>query len=701
MEIFVAVILHVLPMCVAVMLVLIMVPSLFGLSLGISELYMKILVKTLQWATVQIQEGVTDKQTFQVNGIIQRDLSPMENEIVGLRKSRSDHLRSRNFDLSDVFYFSKKGFEAIVEDEVTQRFSSEELASWNLLTRTNNFCQFLSLHVTMIWVLGVIIRYGILLPLCISLVTIGMSFLIVGATRVGQLPNSSFKSWLGEMVHLICARICARALSSAIQYHNRENKPKKGAICVANHTSAFDLIILANDGCYSMVGQAHRGLAGFIQRTMVKACPHVWFERSEMKDRHILAKRLQEHVADKNKLPILIFPEGTCITNTSVMMFKKGSFEIGGTIYPVAIKYGPQFGDAFWNSSKFSMGIDLPWDGGLKRYKVKGLFREEQQKKYSKIIGGNETPTTARNSSTLSRSSPTPAPAKTTSLLHEISATRSPRSSTVVDLFFRVPVCIHVPSPEAITDSPKLNVSANVIVDNVDYTDEADYDAIDLEIVDKSPPPAPVPAPRATRGNTKNLPKRGGLRSSRKRPASPPRKCEIDGSGELAKLIEDLTKEINQTKDELLKVTTKEEWNQILADTNLKLDEYTKEINDRKLRKFKRDTTDYCLGEVYTWAEIYAKRRQQKPNASTSETSSDGSEYKRPTFEKRPRTGPTTQKQTGKDTTQEIINIEVPTTSQTPVSFLETGSGPVVEPGGAKKQINIETVAQNTRSQKP
>ena len=29
---------------------------------------------------------------------------------------------------------------------------------------------------------------------------------------------------------------------------------------------------------------------------------------------------------------------GTCINNTSIMMFKKGSFEVGGTIYPVAIK---------------------------------------------------------------------------------------------------------------------------------------------------------------------------------------------------------------------------------------------------------------------------------------------------------------------------------------------------------------------------
>jgi glycerol-3-phosphate O-acyltransferase 3/4 len=35
--------------------------------------------------------------------------------------------------------------------------------------------------------------------------------------------------------------------------------------------------------------------------------------------------------------------------------FKKGSFEVGGTVYPVAIKYDPKFGDAFWNSSKYGM----------------------------------------------------------------------------------------------------------------------------------------------------------------------------------------------------------------------------------------------------------------------------------------------------------------------------------------------------------
>lgn len=33
------------------------------------------------------------------------------------------------------------------------------------------------------------------------------------------------------------------------------------------------------------------------------------------------------------------------------MQFKKGSFEVDQTIYPIAMKYDARFGDAFWNSS--------------------------------------------------------------------------------------------------------------------------------------------------------------------------------------------------------------------------------------------------------------------------------------------------------------------------------------------------------------
>ncbi|KAG9261611.1 glycerol-3-phosphate acyltransferase 3-like [Astyanax mexicanus] len=418
------------------LLLLIMLPAMFGFSLGITETYMKILIKTLKWATLKIQKSVEEESKLKSsssNGLIQRDDSSLEKEIGERRRNRGGE-----FILSDVFYFSRKGIESIVEDEVTQRFTSEELVSWNLLTRTNNNFQYISMKLTVLWVIGVAVRYGILLPLRVSLTAIGLSWLVISTTVVGFLPNCWLKNWLSELVHVMCYRICARGLSATIHYHNRQNKPKKGGICVANHTSPIDVVILANDGGYAMVGQVHGGLMGVLQRAMVRACPHIWFERAEMKDRHLVTQRLRDHVKDKKKLPILIFPEGTCINNTSVMMFKKGSFEIGGTIYPVAIKYDPQFGDAFWNSAKYNMVsyllrmmtswaivcnvwylppvtqqegedavqfanrvksaiahqgglLDLAWDGGLKRAKVKETYKQEQQKKYSSMVVGDDS----------------------------------------------------------------------------------------------------------------------------------------------------------------------------------------------------------------------------------------------------------------------------------------------------------------------
>ncbi|XP_042329037.1 glycerol-3-phosphate acyltransferase 4 [Sceloporus undulatus] len=423
------------------LLVFIIVPAIFGVSFGIRQLYMKTLLQIFQWATLRIERGAKEKKhplyKPYVNGIIAKEPTSLEEEIKEIRRSGSNKaLDAPEFELSDIFYFCRKGIETIMDDEVTKRFSAEELESWNLLSRTNYNFHYISLRLTVLWGLGVLIRYCFLLPLRVALAFTGISLLVTGTTVVGYLPNGRCKEFLSRHVHLMCYRICVRALTAIITYHHRENRPRNGGICVANHTSPIDVIILASDGYYAMVGQVHGGLMGVIQRAMVKACPHVWFERSEVKDRHLVARRLSEHAHNKNKLPILIFPEGTCINNTSVMMFKKGSFEIGATVYPVAIKYDPQFGDAFFNSSKYGMVtyllrmmtswaivcsvwylppmtrepdedavqfanrvksaiarqgglVDLLWDGGLKREKVKDTFKEEQQKLYSKMIVGN------------------------------------------------------------------------------------------------------------------------------------------------------------------------------------------------------------------------------------------------------------------------------------------------------------------------
>uniref|UniRef100_A0A8B9KDI8 Glycerol-3-phosphate acyltransferase 3 n=1 Tax=Astyanax mexicanus TaxID=7994 RepID=A0A8B9KDI8_ASTMX len=409
-----------------VVLGLIVLPAMFGVSLGFTDLYIKVLVKTLEWATRRIQRGQKEQDTLPAhlpNGIIERNDDSMEEQIVELRRSHPKFHSVGDFTLCDAFYFCKKGIESIVDDEVTQRFTSEELVSWNLLTRTNINFHYISVRVTIIWGLGLFIRYCILLPLRVTLAAIGLSWLVIGTTLVGLLPNSNVKNWLSDVIHMTCYRICARGLSARIRYHKISVKIRDQQIQILT--------------CTVPVGQIHGGLMGVIQRSMVRSCPHVWFERSEMKDRHAVAKRLKDHIADKSKQPILIFPEGTCINNTSVMMFKKGSFEIGGTIYPVAIKYDPQFGDAFWNSGKYNMVsyllrmmtswaivcnvwylppmsiqdgedavhfanrvksaialqgglMDLSWDGGLKREKVKQSFKEEQQKMYSSMIVGQD-----------------------------------------------------------------------------------------------------------------------------------------------------------------------------------------------------------------------------------------------------------------------------------------------------------------------
>ncbi|XP_072941191.1 glycerol-3-phosphate acyltransferase 4 isoform X1 [Epargyreus clarus] len=330
----------------------------------------------------------------------------------------------------------KAGMESIIEDQVTSVFEAEELRSWNLLTRTNRQYEFLTWRLTIIWMMGFVVRYFFLLPLRILIFIIGVWWLIVCTACVGTLPDGRFKQKVNSALSLMCFNFLSRCISLVVTYHNGERyKPLQAGICVANHTSPIDALVLMCDSTYSLIGQRHGGFLGLLQRALARASPHIWFERSEVKDRHAVARRLKEHISVPDNPPILIFPEGTCINNTSVVQFKKGSFEMGGTIYPVAIKYDPRFGDAFWNSSRYGMLhyllnmmsswaivcdvwylpamrrsahesavafanrvkgaiarrgglVDLMWDGQLKRMKAKKEWREMQQEEFSKRLKG-------------------------------------------------------------------------------------------------------------------------------------------------------------------------------------------------------------------------------------------------------------------------------------------------------------------------
>ncbi|XP_014780392.1 glycerol-3-phosphate acyltransferase 3 [Octopus bimaculoides] len=436
----------VLPM-ILILFTVIVLASL-GKSLGVRKRYVKLLLKIFQFGKVKIElhekkqhpdEEDSDLEDTvrlcedKASHLIERDIALSATAGIKIPdvETISESLK-HEFHLTDIMYFTKCGVEAIIEDDVTSRFTAEELQSWNLLTRNNDGYHFISVRLTILYFVGLIIRYCMLFPFRLVLAVIGTCWLIVTTAIIGYLPNSLFKKLLNQYVSLMSHRILSRAFSATIIYHNRENRAKNG-ICVANHTSPIDVIILSCDNCYSMVGQAQGGFMGIMQRAMARANAHIWFERSESKDREAVARRLKEHVDNENKLPILIFPEGTCINNTSVMMFKKGSFEVGRTIYPVAIKYDSRFGDAFWNSSKANLLrhlsdimsswalvcdvwylpsmtkmdgedavsfanrvkaeiarkgglVDLEWDGQLKRTQAKESLRRKPQEQYSKTI---------------------------------------------------------------------------------------------------------------------------------------------------------------------------------------------------------------------------------------------------------------------------------------------------------------------------
>ncbi|XP_072747202.1 glycerol-3-phosphate acyltransferase 3 isoform X2 [Anoplolepis gracilipes] len=372
------------------------------------------------------------------NHIEESNLKNNQQETSTIDDVKEDSLNQKNsletlkagFSSSCLDYI-RAGVEAIIEDDVTSRFEAEELKNWNLLTRTNRYYEFISWKLTFIWMFGFVMRYCFLLPLRIFICFIGVLYLVIVTCLIGFLPNGRVKCWMNNQASLIAFRIMSRSIAGMITIHNPQYKPKNGGVCVANHTSTLDICILSTLTTFSLIGQRHGGFLGILQRALARASPHIWFERSEVKDREAVVKRLKKHVSDPANPPILIFPEGTCINNTSVMQFKKGSFEVDSVIYPVAIKYDPRFGDAFWNSSRYSMLqylymmmsswaivcdvwylppmyrnegesaidfanrvksviarqgglVDLQWDGQLKRMKPKKEWREKQQEEFSK-----------------------------------------------------------------------------------------------------------------------------------------------------------------------------------------------------------------------------------------------------------------------------------------------------------------------------
>jgi len=253
------------------------------------------------------------------------------------------------FDLTDIIPFIHDGVEDIVQDDFSRCFESETPQPWNW-----------NAYLYPMWAVGVVIRYCILFPLRALSLLLGVLSGLIALFLVKRLCfNKKVRAaWERKIIRYMCS-VFVFSWTGVIKYHGAIPARKPNQIYVANHTSMIDVIVLQQMNTFSLVGQKHPGWVGFFQDSVLGCLGCVWFNRGEDKDRMATANKIKAHVADANNNRLLVFPEGTCVNNHYCVQFKKGTFEMGAEICPIAIKYNKIFVDAFWNSRQQSFLMHL------------------------------------------------------------------------------------------------------------------------------------------------------------------------------------------------------------------------------------------------------------------------------------------------------------------------------------------------------
>merc|ERR1712137_860663 len=251
---------------------------------------------------------------------------------------------SKLFEVKDCIPLIREAAQTMVNDNFTQCFESVWPEPWNW-----------NVYLFPMWVIGVFVRYCILFPLRLLCLLFGTIIVFTGFAIVSNfIRDDESKHRKQRTLIKLWAQVFVTSWSGVVKYHGI--RPRRGAdqIHVANHTSMIDVIVLQQQFPYAIVGQQHKGGVGFIQNRILKCMGCLWFERSDIKDRQAVGKKIKEHIQNPDHNPLLIFPEGTCVNNRYCVMFKKGAFDLGAKVYPIAIRYNKEYCNPFWNSRKES-----------------------------------------------------------------------------------------------------------------------------------------------------------------------------------------------------------------------------------------------------------------------------------------------------------------------------------------------------------
>ncbi|GAB4822962.1 hypothetical protein N2152v2_010008 [Parachlorella kessleri] len=255
-------------------------------------------------------------------------------------------------DVLDISATLNDAAAAIVDDSFLRCFKSllDEPWNWNP-------------YLFVLWCIGVFVRNFILFPIRLLCLLAGFIIFMVAFSLVGLICQGHRRAhWERWLVQFMC-KVFVFSWTGVIRYHGPKPVPRANYVWVANHTSMIDYPVLCAFSPFAAIMQLHPGWVGAVQKRYLNALGCLWFNRTEpfaqAKDRQLVQERMKAHVRNPDSAPLLIFPEGTCVNNEYCVMFKRGAFDLGATVCPIAIKYNKIFVDAFWNSKRQSFTAHL------------------------------------------------------------------------------------------------------------------------------------------------------------------------------------------------------------------------------------------------------------------------------------------------------------------------------------------------------
>ena len=203
---------------------------------------------------------------------------------VKIPRVRSYNTMHADSEMEDVLNLIKNGLQSIVTDDVTEFFTKQPFDYWNLLSRNQLRYEQSGIGLKVLWSIGMCFRYFILFPVRLMVGITGFLWLIISFGLLGlvfnKLPRGLYL-FLKNQASLITGRLFMRTFTGQLTFESTLNRPTFGSICVANHTTPLDVMVLSADNVYSMVGQSQGGFFGLLQWAVSigKPVSHVWFNR--------------------------------------------------------------------------------------------------------------------------------------------------------------------------------------------------------------------------------------------------------------------------------------------------------------------------------------------------------------------------------------------------------------------------------------